>query len=333
MKLYPPFGNMKHWMSQTRHGENASNPADISKQIAEDWETADGTGVYSGCDGRIVNVSPYAGTYLTLDPGPSCPFWILYVHCKAVVANGTSVRRGQQIAVTIAPYGHLHLAMKNKNYQPLHPEPMDYWDRNVPIDTRYQEIKNEWFINGGKNFNWGLFRDLHIPGTVISSEKTCEQKLNECLAHADDLQKHAVACSEENALLTRENSRLNNQAELLKTDNTKLQKEIEKIKGDLLNSADDIHVLQKNLDMARSSYDLLFDKHEKAKSDTRLCREKYGKDTEMLKTDVRVLEEQLKKCKNGKVVVDELDICELLSLVLKKLKSRLGKLYRQSPES
>jgi len=297
MKLYAPFGNVKHWMSQTRHGEDASNPADISKQIAEDWAAPVNTPVYAGCDGRIVNVSNSAGIYLTLDPGPSSPFWILYVHCKATVANGTVVGRGQQIAVTTGSYGHLHLAMKNKNYQPVHPEPMDYWDRNVPIDTRYQEIKDEWFINNGQNFNWSIFRDLHIPGTEVPPSSP----------PVDPCEKYKVQVAS-------------------------LKGELDETKKDLLDSVEDFHLLQRQVDKAKSEYDSLFDKHERAKSDLALCQEKYRKDTEKLKTDVKVLEGQLKKCRSGKVDVSDLGVRELLVILWERVWSLLGKLDSSGTE-
>lgn len=165
MKLFSPFGNVVHSLTQTTHGESASNPNDLTRQKAEDWSAVAGTPVYAGCDGVIVNVTSSAGSYMTLDPGASCPFYIPYVHVKAIVGKDEKVVRGQQIAITIAPYGHLHLGFKNKNGLAPHPEPMDYLDRSTVIQTSYQEIASIWFVNG--SINWGLFQDLHIPGSVV----------------------------------------------------------------------------------------------------------------------------------------------------------------------
>lgn len=172
MKLYPPFGQTIHYLTQTTHGESASNPNDLSKQKAEDWSAIVNTPIYAGCDGKIVNVSTSAGVYLTLDPGGWCPYWILYVHCKSIVALNTVVKRGQQIAVTTGSYGHLHLAFKNKNSTAPHPEPMDYFDRTVDIRTKYASIADLWFKNGV--INWSLFNDFYIVDKLISINSLVE---------------------------------------------------------------------------------------------------------------------------------------------------------------
>lgn len=172
MKFYPPLGSTTHWITQTNHGESASNPDDLSKQNAIDLSAVAGHPIYAVHDGTIVNATSSYGGYCTLDIGEA--FYVLYVHTAKWLPTGTKVRRGQKIAEVKSMTGsHLHLGLKNKTGKAPHPDPMGYMDRVTKYDSKYAIIKKMWFKNGA--INWALFPDSHLKGT------DCEQRVKEAV--------------------------------------------------------------------------------------------------------------------------------------------------------
>jgi hypothetical protein len=181
MKLFPPFGNIVHWISQTYHGASESNPSDVSNHRAVDFGFVAGTKEYAVADGVVSGVFTYSGeiaqkqSYFVLDIGEMN---VLYVHSKCLVSKGTRLTRGQLIG-EVVPYiymsglvkkraDHGHIGLQNKVGAP-HPGLFDYWDRNVPVNTKYQAIKDIWFKENGAYFRWELFSDLHLPtGSVFA---------------------------------------------------------------------------------------------------------------------------------------------------------------------
>lgn len=172
MKLAPFLhGNAQYKITQTYHGEFASNPNNLSTQCAVDFSALGGANVYAVADGTIVNTSPYAGSYCTLDIGED--WWVLYVHTHNWLPKGTKVKRGQKIA-QILPMAasHLHLALKNKSGKAPHPQLMDYVDRGVTYVSGHPEITAVWFRNGNPNvINWNNFRDLSLKMAINIGQK------------------------------------------------------------------------------------------------------------------------------------------------------------------
>lgn len=167
-KFFPPLGSGSvHKITNTYHGESASNPGDFSKQVAVDFSAVGGKPVYAVADGTIVNATPNAGGYCTLDIGQG--YWVLYVHTYAWLPIGTKVKRGQQIAAVKKMYGsHLHFGLKNKNYKAPHPRPMDFMDRGLitPLLTSgHPDITKVWWKDG--QFNWSIHKDLNLDQTPV----------------------------------------------------------------------------------------------------------------------------------------------------------------------
>lgn len=165
-KFFPPLGSGSvHKITNTYHGESASNPGDFSKQIAVDISATGGTPVYAVADGTIVNATASAGGYCTLDIG--LPYWCLYVHTTKWLPVGTKVKRGQKIAEVMTMSGsHLHLGTKMKNSTPPKYGLMELVDRSAVFgvgftkgSASYNEILNAWFYSDQK-IKWELFADV-----------------------------------------------------------------------------------------------------------------------------------------------------------------------------
>ena len=68
-----------------------------------------------------------------------------------------------------------------------------------------------------------------------------------------------------------------------------------------------------------SRYAETLDAYTKCKADLALCSEKYRKDTDALKNDIKTLEEQLKRCKESKLTCEDFTAKELWSCLFDKL--------------
>jgi hypothetical protein len=170
-KFKSPTGNNEIWISQTTHGESATNPNDLSKQKAIDISMSGGTNFVSVCSGTVELTTTLGGGYVSVIPD-NASFRILYVHTKDwVVSKGQRVQVGQILGKiqTLSTGSHLHFGLKNISGVAPHPEPMDYFDRSIVFRTKYQAIKDLWFT--GENINWALFKDLNYDNTAMSFKK------------------------------------------------------------------------------------------------------------------------------------------------------------------
>lgn len=166
-KFRSPFNTNEIWLSQTYHGESASNPDDLSKQCAVDLSKEAGSNVFSVCNGTVELVTTGGGSYVSIIPD-GANFRILYVHIdKFTVSKGQKVSKGQVIGKirTLSSGSHLHFGLKNISGKAPHPQPMDYFDRSLVFRTKYKAIKDIWFK--GENLNWDLFKDLSYENTTM----------------------------------------------------------------------------------------------------------------------------------------------------------------------
>ena len=164
-KFKSPTGSNEIWISQTTHGESASNPNDLSKQRAIDISMNEGVNFFSVCSGVVELTTTSGGGYISIIPD-NANFRILYVHTKDwTVSKGQRVQVGQVLGKiqTLSTGSHLHFGLKNISGVAPHPEPMEYFDRGLVFRTKYADIKKVWFI--GENLNWGLFKDLSYNNT------------------------------------------------------------------------------------------------------------------------------------------------------------------------
>jgi len=163
-KFKSPLNSKELWISQSSHGESASNPDDLSKQCAVDISANGGQYVYSVSEGIVELVTTSLGSYVSIIP-TNAKFRILYVHVdNFFVKKGDKVKVGTKIAKIKKMTGsHLHFGLKNISGKAPHPCPMDYFDRSLVFRTKYKSIKDIWFI--GENLNWKLFKDLHYKDT------------------------------------------------------------------------------------------------------------------------------------------------------------------------
>lgn len=158
-KFRSPFYSGEVFISQTYHSGSNNTAVDFGSRAV-------GTAVYAIANGVIQTVSPLYGSYLTLKVDNS-DHTLFYVHIyNFTVKAGERVSVGQKIA-EIAPQSvngnvppHLHLGLQTGKYL------MDYMDRNIVFRTKYQAIKDIWFI--GENLNWAKFQDLSYENTVMN---------------------------------------------------------------------------------------------------------------------------------------------------------------------
>lgn len=159
MKYRSPFYSGEVFISQTYHPGSNNTAVDFGSRNV-------GTAVYAIANGVIQTVSPLYGSYLTLKVDNS-DHTLFYVHIyNFTVKAGSRVSAGQKIA-EIAPQSvngnvppHLHLGLQTGKYL------MDYMDRSIVFRTKYQAIKDIWFI--GENLNWAKFQDLSYENTVMN---------------------------------------------------------------------------------------------------------------------------------------------------------------------
>jgi hypothetical protein len=176
-KMYPPLGNTPHKISQSTHGENASNPSDLSKQQAVDISANGNAPLYAVWDGVIVNaVNSGTGSYFALDIG--LPFYVLYVHATADLPKGTAVKRGQKIGRVFPMTGsHLHFGFKNKNGSRPTDNPMEYLQRDmVRYFATHPDIIKLWCLPTG-DIKWDLFVNKTIGATSPPPALTQGSKL------------------------------------------------------------------------------------------------------------------------------------------------------------
>jgi hypothetical protein len=159
-KFKSPFTTNGLSISQTYHGESASNPNDLSLQCAIDLSKSASSNVLSVCDGTVDIVTTSYGGYVSVIPD-GASFKIFYVHVdRFEVSKGQRVKTGQILGKIkyLASGSHLHFALKNLSGRAPHPQPMDYFDRGLLFTTKYADIKAIWFTGG--NLNWSKFKDL-----------------------------------------------------------------------------------------------------------------------------------------------------------------------------
>ena len=137
------------FITQTNHTQSNNTAVDFSA-VAE-------TPVYAVADGPVTYRSSGAGSYC-IQQLDNSDLKVYYVHTYKWVGANTHVKKGQIICY-VAPQSlnggyptHLHFGL------PVGKSPMDYFDRSIVFRTRYQAIKNIWFI--GENLNWAKFQDL-----------------------------------------------------------------------------------------------------------------------------------------------------------------------------
>ncbi len=156
-KFRSPFNTNEVWITQTYHTQSNNTAVDFSA-VAE-------TPVYAMADGTVTYRSSGAGSYCiqTLD---NSDLKIYYVHTHRWVDANTYVKKGQIICY-VAPTSvnggyptHLHCGL------PVGKFLMDYMDRSIVFRTKYQAIKDIWFI--GENLNWSKHKDLSYENTVMN---------------------------------------------------------------------------------------------------------------------------------------------------------------------
>ena len=187
MKIKLPlfFTTGQFWITQTEHG---------GKQLAWDCTPLK----HSVADRKVI--APFDGTVVKVDkaysPNGKGGNWVVFemkigidviklhfVHVHKAKKIGTKVKKGNIICY-IAPksvtgYGeHLHVFMQAGNtYINL----MEFLDRNIRIDTAYNEIKNykdkqgrTYFVNG--KFNWDRYADKHFTIKDVDNCEECKKQ-------------------------------------------------------------------------------------------------------------------------------------------------------------
>lgn len=263
MKFYPPLGSKTHWITQTYHGESASNPNDLSKQCAIDLSAVGGAPVYAVADGIINNATTSYGSYCSLDIGEA--FNVLYVHTINWLPKGTRVKRGQKIAEIKPMTGsHLHFGLKNKTGKAPHAQPMDYMPRDIKYDTRYTSIKAIWWKNG--SINWSLFKDLQVGSPDCSAEiqkavesttATWSKKLSDEQEAHKKTQKLLVEVNADKKALESQFAQLNVEYQLCKERNEKLEKDLQDYTKLLREANERIQALEeKNSQLTKDNIEL-----------------------------------------------------------------------------
>jgi hypothetical protein len=165
-KFRSPFTTDELFVTQTYHGESATNPGDLSKQCAVDFSKVGGSNVLSVCPGVVDIVTASFGSYVSVIPD-NAQFKILYVHVdRFEVSPGQRVQAGTVLGKVRAMTGsHLHFGLKNISGVAPHPRPMEYFDRSLVFKTNYQSIRDIWF--SGNSLNWSLFKDLSYDNTIM----------------------------------------------------------------------------------------------------------------------------------------------------------------------
>ena len=157
-KLGNPLGAGKElWITQTYHTGSNNTAIDISATA--------GTPVFAMADGIVNYRSSGAGSYCIQALNNSA-LRSYNVHTYNWVNANTSVANGQKIC-EVAPTSlnggyptHLHLGL------PTGFNIMDYFDRGIVFRTKYQAIKDIWFI--GENLDWSKFKDLNYDNTNMA---------------------------------------------------------------------------------------------------------------------------------------------------------------------
>lgn len=164
-KFTDPTGNGIIYISQTYHGEKT---VVVDNQCAIDISMIGGETFHSVCDGVVELTTTSGGGYISIIPD-NLNARVLYVHTTGwLVSKGQRVTAGQRLGLIQKIDGsHLHIGMKNKDNSTNPPRIMDYFDRGLRFDTKYEDIRTEWFRSG--QLNWSLFQDLQY-GPVSPSE-------------------------------------------------------------------------------------------------------------------------------------------------------------------
>lgn len=169
IKLGDPTGNGIIYITQTLHGEGSKLP---NMQCAVDIRMYANEYFHSPCDGLVKAVDTRLGGYIAITPD-NFNGYVLLVHVdRFQVGVGQRVVKGQilgQIA-NLGANSHLHLGMKWNDAHLPAPNPMDYFDREIPFKASFQDIAKEWFkgnING--DIDWSLFRDLSLDGNNMTT--------------------------------------------------------------------------------------------------------------------------------------------------------------------
>lgn len=157
-KFCSPFGNNRLCITQTYHYGSNNYAIDCNPVLIG---TKAGQTVVAIADGTIGITDLGAGAYCTLIVNNS-PIKLFNVHTYKWLKAGTKVSKGQAIGV-LAPQEvsgepiHLHLGMGKVDG--VYPKIMDFFDRNISVETRYADIKSSWFNPDG-SFNWNKHQDL-----------------------------------------------------------------------------------------------------------------------------------------------------------------------------
>jgi len=157
-KFCSPFGNNRLCITQTYHSGSNNWAIDCNPLLTG---TKAGHPVVAIADGVIGVTSLGAGAYCTLIVNNS-PIKLFNVHTYQWLPAGTKVSKGQEIGV-LAPEDvakepvHLHLGMGKING--VYPNIMDFFDRNISVETKYNDIKADWFKPDG-SFDWSKHKNL-----------------------------------------------------------------------------------------------------------------------------------------------------------------------------
>lgn len=177
-KFQSPTGSREVWITQTYHGESASNPNDLSKQCAIDLSMNGGSKFYSVCSGTVELTTTSGGGYISVIP-TGTNFRVLYVHTKDwTVSKGQTVEVGQELGKiqTLSTGSHLHFGLKNISGLAPHPQPMDYFDRSIIFRTKYKAIRDFWF--NGDDLSWGKFGNLEYGTFKVGDKIVITQEQN-----------------------------------------------------------------------------------------------------------------------------------------------------------
>jgi len=157
-KFCSPFGNNRLCITQTYHSGSNNWAIDCNPLLTG---TKAGHPVVAIADGVIGVTSLGAGAYCTLIVNNS-PIKLFNVHTYQWLSAGTKVSKGQEIGV-LAPEDvtkepvHLHLGMGK--ISGVYPNIMDFFDRSISVETKYNDIKADWFKPNG-SFDWSKHKDL-----------------------------------------------------------------------------------------------------------------------------------------------------------------------------